>query len=135
MKMVAEGAGATSVAAAMFGKVDMEGHKVVSVLSGGNIDVNLLSKIIDLGLIKTGRKAILNLNVIDKPGNLSRVIDLIASCNVNIISIEHNRSQPGILANQCRVGMVIETNSHEHIQEVLNLLEENGYQPHLVEKI
>lgn len=135
MKMVAEGAGATSVAAAMFGKVDMEGHKVVSVLSGGNIDVNLLSKIIDLGLIKTGRKAILNLNVIDKPGNLSRVIDLIASCNVNIISIEHNRSQPGILANQCRVGMVIETNSHEHIQDVLNLLEENGYQPHLVEKI
>lgn len=135
MKMVAEGAGATSVAAAMFGKVDMEGHKVVSVLSGGNIDVNLLSKIIDLGLIKTGRKAISNLNVIDKPGNLSRVIDLIASCNVNIISIEHNRSQPGILANQCRVGMVIETNSHEHIQEVLNLLEENGYQPHLVEKI
>lgn len=134
MKMVAEGAGATSVAAAMFHKVELEGHKVVSVLSGGNIDVNLLSKIIDLGLIKTGRKAILNLNVIDKPGNLSRVIDLIASCNANIISIEHNRSQPGILANQCRVGFVIETNSSEHIEEVLNLLEENGYYPHLVEK-
>ena len=72
MKMVAEGAGATSVAAAMFGKVDLKHHKCVAVLSGGNIDVNLLSKIIDLGLMKTGRKAVINMNVMDKPGNRSQ---------------------------------------------------------------
>lgn len=91
MKMVAEGAGATSVAAAMFNKIDLENHKCVAVLSGGNIDVNLLSKIIDLGLMKTGRKAVINMNVIDKPGNLSRVIELISQTGANIISVNHNR--------------------------------------------
>lgn len=133
MKMVAEGAGASSIAAAMFGKVDLENHKCVAVLSGGNIDVNLLSKIIDLGLIKTGRKAVINMNVIDKPGNLSRMIELISRTGANIISVNHNRIQNGILFNQCRVGLIIETNSQAHIEEVLAILRENGYDPHMVE--
>ena len=133
MKMVAEGAGATSVAAAMFNKVELEGHKVVSLLSGGNIDVNLLSKIIDLGLIKTGRKAVINLNVVDKPGNLIHVLDIISKTGANIISINHNRIQNGMLFNQCRVGMIIETNNQEHINQVMKLLKEHGYQPNLVE--
>ncbi len=133
MKMVAEGAGATSVAAALFHKIDLDHHKVVCVLSGGNIDVNLLSKIIDLGLIKTGRKAVINMNVMDKPGNLSRMIELISKTGANIISINHNRIQNGILFNQCRVGLVIETNNQEHIQQVMDILTENGYTPNLVE--
>lgn len=133
MKMVAEGAGATSVAAAMFGKIELEHHKVVCLLSGGNIDVNLLSKIIDLGLIKTGRKAVINMNVVDKPGNLIRMLDIISKTGANIISINHNRIQNGILFNQCRVGLVIETNNQEHIQQVMDLLSENGYTPNLVE--
>ena len=132
MKMVAEGAGATSVAAAMFNKVDLENHKCVAVLSGGNIDVNLLSKIIDLGLVKTGRKAVINLNVIDKPGNLSRVIELISQTGANIISVNHNRIQNAILFNQCRVGIIIETNNQAHIDEVMRILKENGYEPQLV---
>lgn len=133
MKMVAEGAGATSVAAAMFHKVDLENQKVVCVLSGGNIDVNLLSKIIDLGLIKTGRKAVINMDVVDKPGNLSRMIELISKTGANIISVNHNRIQNGILFNKCRVGLVIETNNQEHIQQVMDILETNGYTPHLVD--
>lgn len=133
MKMVAEGAGAVSVAAAIFEKVDLEKHTCVSVLSGGNIDVNLLSRIMDLGLMKTGRKAVLNMNVIDKPGNLSRVIDLISKTDANILSIEHNRNQSKILAGQCRVGMIIETNNHEHIERVLKVLRENGYHPQLID--
>lgn len=132
MKMVAEGAGATSVAAAMFNKVDLENHKCVAVLSGGNIDVNLLSKIIDLGLMKTGRKAVINMNVIDKPGNLSRVIELISQTGANIISVNHNRIQNAILFNQCRVGIIIETNNQAHIDEVMRILKENGYEPQLV---
>ena len=132
MKMVAEGAGATSVAAAMFNKVDLENHKCVAVLSGGNIDVNLLSKIIDLGFVKTGRKAVINLNVIDKPGNLSRVIELISQTGANIISVNHNRIQNAILFNQCRVGIIIETNNQDHIDEVMRILKENGYEPQLV---
>lgn len=133
MKMVAEGAGATSVAATLFGKVELDHHKCVAVLSGGNIDVNLLSKIIDVGLIKTGRKAVINMNVVDKPGNLSRMIELISRTGANIISVNHNRIQNGILFNQCRVGLVIETNDQAHIDEVLAILEENGYKPHLVD--
>lgn len=132
MKMVAEGAGATSVAAAMFNKIDLENHKCVAVLSGGNIDVNLLSKIIDLGLMKTGRKAVINMNVIDKPGNLSRVIELISQTGANIISVNHNRIQNAILFNQCRVGIIIETNNQAHIDEVMRILKENGYEPQLV---
>ena len=132
MKMVAEGAGATSVAAAMFNKIDLENHKCVAVLSGGNIDVNLLSKIIDLGLMKTGRKAVINMNVIDKPGNLSRVIELISQTGANIISVDHNRIQNAILFNQCRVGIIIETNNQAHIDEVMRIVKENGYEPQLV---
>ena len=135
MKMVAEGAGATSVAAAMFGKVDLKHHKCVAVLSGGNIDVNLLSKIIDLGLMKTGRKAVINMNVMDKPGNLSRMIELISRTGANIISVNHNRIQNAMLFNQCRVGVIIETNDNKHIEDVLAILKNNGYDPHLVEHV
>lgn len=133
MKMVAEGAGATSIAAVMFGKVDLSNKKGVCILSGGNIDVNLLSKIIDLGLMKTGRKAVINMNVMDKPGNLSNMLELISRTGANIISVNHNRIQNGILFNQCRVGVVIETNNEAHIKEVMTILEENSYVPHMVE--
>lgn len=135
MKMVAEGAGAVSIAAALFHKVDIDHNRCVALLSGGNIDVNLLSKIIDIGLMKSGRKAVINMNVMDKPGNLSCMIELIARTGANIISINHNRIQNGILFNQCRVGVVIETNDLDHIQQVMQLLEEHGYHPHLVEHV
>lgn len=133
MKMVAEGAGAVSVAAAMFHKVDLDQHKCVALLSGGNIDVNLLSKIIDLGLMKTGRKAVMNMNVTDKPGNLSYMLELISRTGANILSVNHNRIQNGILFNQCRVGLVIETNNQAHIQQVLDILRDNGFDPHVVD--
>lgn len=131
MKMVAEGAGAVAVAAAMFSKIDIDNKKCVAVLSGGNIDVNFLSKIIDLGLMKTGRKVILHMNVIDKPGNLSKVIDLISDAGANIVSIDHSRITQEVLSSRCRVEFVIETLSHEHIQEIVKKLEENGYNPHI----
>ena len=105
------------------------------VLSGGNIDVNLLSKIIDLGLMKTGRKAVINMNVMDKPGNLSRMIELISRTGANIISVNHNRIQNAMLFNQCRVGVIIETNDAKHIADVLAILKNNGYDPHLVEHV
>ncbi|MEG1382557.1 MAG: threonine ammonia-lyase [Erysipelotrichaceae bacterium] len=132
MKMVGEGAGASSVAAAMFHKVDIEDKKCVAVLSGGNIDVNFLSKIIDLGLVKTGRKAVLNLEVVDKPGNLSKVIELIGSTGANIVSVNHNRIFENALFNKCRVGLVIETFNHEHIDLMIQKLKENGYDPKVV---
>ncbi|MEG0265690.1 MAG: threonine ammonia-lyase [Erysipelotrichaceae bacterium] len=136
MKMIGEGAGASAVAAAMFHKIDIENMKCVAVLSGGNIDVNFLSKIIDLGLVKTGRKAVLSLEVIDKPGNLSKVIELIGSTGANIVSVNHNRIFENALFNKCRVGLVIETFNHEHIDLVIQKLKDNGYEPNVVtEKI
>lgn len=127
MKMVAEGAGAVAVAAAMFHKIDLKDKKCVAVLSGGNIDVNFLSKIIDLGLMKTGRKAILHMNVIDKPGNLSKIIDSISNCGANIVSIDHNRINDEVLSSKCEVEFVIETLSHTHIQEIIDTLKTQGY--------
>lgn len=132
MKMVAEGAGAVAVAAAMFQKVDIEHKKCVAVLSGGNIDVNFLSKILDIGLMKTGRKVVLQMNVVDKPGNLSKIIDLISNTGANIVSIDHSRITEEVLLSRCKVEFVIETLSHEHIQEIMSILAENGYTPHLV---
>lgn len=131
MKMVAEGAGAVAVAAAMFQKIDMQDRKCVAVLSGGNIDVNFLSRIIDLGLMKTGRKMVLHMNVTDKPGNLSKIIDLISETGANIVSIDHSRITEEILSSKCKVEFVIETLSHEHIQQIIQTLRNNGYTPHM----
>ncbi len=134
MKMVSEGAGAVSIAAMMFHKFNIENKKCVCVLSGGNIDVNVLSKIIDLGLVKTGRKVSMYLHVIDKPGYLARVIQLIAKTGANIISVHHNRLQDEILANRCRVDFVLETTNEQHIQEVFDILRKDGYEPYRVMK-
>lgn len=135
MKMVAEGAGAVAVAAAMFDKVNLTNKKCVCVLSGGNIDVTFLSKIIDLGLLKTGRRSKIELNVVDKPGNLSKVIQLVGNTGANIVSVSHNRVQDEILFHMCEVSIVIETNDHAHIQNVLQVLHENGYPARLVDHI
>lgn len=132
MKMVAEGAGAASVAAVMFNKIDVRYDTCVAVLSGGNIDVNLLSKIIDLGLVKTGRKAIIEMNVLDKPGNLSEVLKLVSNTGANIISVNHNRIQNGTKFNHCKVELIIETNNRQHIEKVVQLLQENHYIPHII---
>lgn len=132
MKMVAEGAGASSVAAVLFHKVDIVHKKCVAVLSGGNIDVNLLSKIIDVGLMKTGRKAVIEMNVVDKPGNLSKVLEIISKAEANIVRVNHNRIQTRAEFNQCKVELMIETNNKEHIAKVLHLLKEHGHMPYLV---
>ena len=85
--------------------------------------------------MKTGRKAVINMNVMDKPGNLSRMIELISRTGANIISVNHNRIQNAMLFNQCRVGVIIETNDNKHIEDVLAILKNNGYDPHLVEHV
>ncbi len=132
MKMVAEGAGAVAVAAAMFSKINIENSKCVAVLSGANIDVNFLSRIIDLGLIKTGRKVVIRLQVSDKPGYLSQVIDLIAETGANIIRIAHDRETKGILSLKCNVDFHLETISQNHIQQIIEKLSENGYESTII---
>lgn len=129
MKMVAEGAGAVAVAAAQFNKIGINNRKCVAVLSGGNIDVNFLSKIIDVGLIKTGRKVSLHINLLDKPGSLQKILNVISDSGANVVSIEHSRLDEDILSNRCDVNIVLETTSHEHIQEIISHLCAAGFPP------
>jgi threonine dehydratase len=82
-KLVTEGAGAVSVAAAMFGKVDLKGKRVVCLLSGGNIDVTILSRVINRGLVTSGRRSELNLELLDRPGELTRVSSIISGQGAN----------------------------------------------------
>lgn len=126
-KTVAEGAGATTVAAVMFGKVDTS-KKTVCVVSGGNIDVNMLSRIITKGLSKSGRIVSIVTKVADKPGSLIGLLQIISKTGANIISISHSREDKQSDVNACIVSMALETRNREHIREIEELLDKNGYE-------
>ncbi len=126
-KMIAEGAGAVSVAAAMFNKVPVKGKKVVCIVSGGNIDVTILSRVIKRGLLMTGRTCSLTLELIDKPGQLQGVANIIAGLGGNVISIHHERANEGADVNGCYLRLLLETKNYEHIQEIRNALTQNDF--------
>ncbi len=114
-KTVAEGAGASSVAAVMFDKVpEVKGKNIVCVISGGNIDVSILSRVITKGLTKTGRITEITTKVIDKPGQLINLLQLISNAGANIITIDHQREDKKSEVNSCIVSMVLETRNIEH---------------------
>lgn len=125
-KTVAEGAGATSVAAAMFGKIDTS-KKTVCLVSGGNIDVSILSRVITRGLTKTGRITEIATKVADKPGQLTTLLQLIAKTGANIISISHNREDEKSEINSCVVSMTLETRNPVHVEEIHETLAKSGY--------
>ena len=127
-KTVAEGAGATALAAAMFDKANLKGKKSVCVVSGGNIDVSILSRVITQGLNKTGRIANIETKVVDKPGQLISLLQLISKTGATIISINHEREDLRSEVNSCVVTMVLETRNTEHVNEIKTLLKENGYE-------
>ncbi len=126
-KMIAEGAGAVSVAAAMFDKVDIKGKKVVCIVSGGNIDVTILSRVIKRGLSRSGRNCSLLVELVDKPGQLKGVSNIIADKGGNVISVHHERAGEGSDINGCFLRIVLETRNFEHIKEITNALREAGY--------
>lgn len=126
-KMIAEGAGAVAVAAAMFNKVDVIGKNVVCLLSGGNIDVNILSRVINRGLLMTGRTCQLLIEVLDKPGQLNYVSSIIARLGANIISIEHERVNYSSNINECYIRVTLETKNFEHIEAIKKELIDQGF--------
>lgn len=126
-KLVTEGAGAAAVAAAMFGKVDIEGKKTVCILSGGNIDVNILSRVIDRGLVMSGRICHVALEVIDRPGQLKVVTDVVASLGANVLSVLHERGKVGTDINGCYVDLTLETRNHKHIEEIKDAFKRGGF--------
>ena len=127
-KLVAEGAGAVAVAAAMFGKIDLKGKKTVCLLSGGNIDVTILSRVINRGLAMTGRSCQLTLKLVDKPGQLQKVSAIIAELGGNVTEVLHERSSVGTSVNGCFLRVSLETRNLEHLEEIKATLKDAGFE-------
>ena len=126
-KMIAEGAGAVSVAAAMFNKFPIQDKKVVSLVSGGNIDVSILSRVIERGLMKSGRVTSLLIELIDKPGQLKAVSRIIADLGGNVISVHHERNGATSEVTGCYLRIDMETRNYEHVQEITKALKNEGF--------
>lgn len=125
-KLVTEGAGAVPVAAAMFNKLDLEGKKTVCLLSGGNIDVTILSRVITRGLLMSGRSCQLTLELVDKPGQLEKVASIIAENGGNVTSVHHEHAGEGMDVNGCFLRVVLETKNFAHIEQIKASLRASG---------
>ena len=127
-KLIAEGAGATPVAAVMFNKIpDIEGKNVVCLVSGGNIDVTILSRVIKRGLLKSGRSDTLTIQLEDKPGQLKGVSAIISDLGGNVISIHHERASEDSDITECLLRIVMETRNYDHIREIRKNLTDAGF--------
>lgn len=126
-KLVVEGAGATPLASVLAGKVQVTGKKTVLVVSGGNIDVTTISRIIDRGLTATGRFMSVSIVLKDIPGALTEISSLISKLNANIHEIVHIRNDHHLAIGKSRVNISLETRGYDHIADVLIALEAEGY--------
>lgn len=126
-KLVAEGAGAVTVAAAMFGKLPIAGKKVCCLISGGNIDVNILSRVITRGLQREGRNCLLTIALDDKPGQLLGVTQVISECGANIVGVTHERSDAAYAVTSCLLRISMETRDFAQIEEIKTKLTEQGF--------
>ena len=129
-KVIAEGAGAVSVAAVLFHNLPVEGKKVVCIVSGGNIDVNILSRVITRGLLTSGRNVSLTIALTDKPGQLQEVSEIIARCGGNVVSVHHDRSDANMAITSCFLKLGLETRDHAQIVQIQKELTQAGF--HLV---
>ncbi|MCX6051721.1 MAG: threonine ammonia-lyase [Campylobacterales bacterium] len=127
-KLVVEGAGAVGVAALLHHKLEhLKGKKVAVVLSGGNMDVTLLSVIIEKGLLKSGRKMKVTVTLIDKPGSLMRLTEILKDLNANIVHISYDRTSISLDYGDANVTVHMETKGEEHQQEIKSTLKKEGY--------
>ena len=127
-KTVVEGAGAVGVAALMHHKLPgLEGKRVCSVISGGNIDVNVVARVIERGLVKDGRLVRINIRLLDKPGQLTVVSGIISGLRANVIEVHHSRAFSERFGDTTLL-LTLETRGPEHVEEILGGLRERGYQ-------
>lgn len=126
-KLISEGAGAVSVAAALFGKLPIRGKKVACILSGGNIDVNILSRVITRGLVTSGRNSTLQIALEDKPGQLVGVSQIISRCGANVVSVHHERSDANMAIASCFLTIGMETRDFAQIDEIKEELTRAGF--------
>lgn len=126
-KVVAEGAGAVPVAAAMFDKLPLAGKRVVCIVSGGNIDVNILSRVINRGLAMSGRKVTMEIRLTDKPGQLQQVSTIIAELGANVVSVDYDLSDPDLPISSCTLRVGMETRDQAQIDQIREKLVGEGF--------
>ncbi|HIY34355.1 MAG TPA: threonine ammonia-lyase [Candidatus Eubacterium faecigallinarum] len=128
-KLVAEGAGAVPVAAVMNGKIpEIEGKKVCCLVSGGNIDVTILSRVIERGLKMGGRTANITIALSDKPGQLMGVSQIIAQLGANVVSVNYDSSDLDMNITDCYLKIGVETRDYAHIAQVKKALKDAGFE-------
>jgi threonine dehydratase len=127
MKLLVEGAGAPALAAALKIKAELAGKRVVICISGGNIDINLLDRIIGYGLAKAGRLMRFAVDLHDRPGELQKLLVRIGETGANVRSIEHDRTRRDVPIGSARVILELETRSAGHLDELRRRLAEHGY--------
>lgn len=126
-KVVVEGAGAASLAAMLHHKIHVKDKNVGVVLTGGNIDVNMLSRIIESGLAKSGRLVRMSVYVTDKPGALQKLTTIIAERRANILQVIHNRLSPEMPIGETEISLTLETKGQDHIEKIVTDLNAQGY--------
>ena len=126
-KLVAEGAGAAGTGAILADKLPLAGRHVCAVISGGNIDVNILSRVINRGLLSSGRRAELKIAMLDKPGQLHEVSGIIARCGANVIQVRHDPGGEHADIIGCFLHVKMETRSAEQLEEIKSKLTRAGY--------
>jgi len=126
-KLVTEGAGAVSVAAVMFNKIKTKDKNIICVLSGGNIDVNILNRVITRGLIMSGRKSTFTLALVDKPGQLYEVSEIISRYGGNVVAVHHDSSDPNMPINSCFLRLTLETRDEVHAETIRQELKKEGF--------
>lgn len=126
-KTTVEGAGAVTLAAAMHGHVDLKDQVSCAVVSGGNIDMTLMSRIIQQGLVKEGRITVIAGTILDKPGAIARLLNLLADQRANVIDVRHDRNRGGVALNRTHVEVHVETSGKEHAERLEAALTDTGY--------
>ena len=125
--IIAEGAGTVSTAAVLKGKINTKDKNTVCIVSGGNIDITLVERIINNGLIATGRRMEIKLSVANKQGALINVLDNIAELGANIVNVRNSITRPGLGATEHGLTIVVDTRDRDHQLELIKSLEDEGY--------
>ncbi|HEY6285219.1 MAG TPA: threonine ammonia-lyase, partial [Ktedonobacteraceae bacterium] len=126
-KMLVEGAGAAGVAAMLCGAVKLEGKKVLVPLTGGNIDINLVGRFIEHGLATAGRYFVMHTRLTDRPGELMRLLGIIAEMRINVIDVRHQRISSRLPIMQREETLTLETRDRAQCEQLLQRLRTAGY--------
>lgn len=126
-KLVVEGAGAVATAAIMHDKIDLDDTKVCAIVSGGNIDVTMISQIIEKGLVKSHRKMNLIIKLMDKPGSLTQLTEIFKECSTNIVQIDYDRDSVQLEFGEAQITIALETKGEEHQKLIHEKLKHYGY--------